>query len=253
MPKANTEHHSLAIVIPAKNEAVAINGVLKKLREYFPAAELLVVDDGSTDKTADVASDIGATIVKHPYSLGNGTAVKAGARACSCDVLVLMDADGQLDPDDIPRLLKKLDEGYDMVVGARGRESQASIGRALANAFYNSFASLITGHSIPDLTSGFRAVRANRFRRFLYLLPNAFSYPTTITMAFFRSGYPVGYVPIQAARRQGGPSHLSPVKDGVRFLIILFKVATLYSPLKVFFPASALLFLTGFSIIFTPS
>ncbi len=158
--------------------------------------------------------------------------------------MIFIDADGQHDPADIPRLISKLDEGYDMVVGARGIGSQASIGRSLANGFYNRFATLITGHRILDLTSGFRAVRAGRFKRFLYLLPNGFSYPTTITMAFFRSGYPVGYVPIHAAQRIG-VSHLRPIRDGVRFLLIMFKVATLYSPLKLFFPVSAAFFTTG--------
>ncbi len=158
-----------------------------------------------------------------------------------------MDADGQHDPADIPRLLAKLETGYEMAAGARGQGSQASLGRGLANAVYNRFASLMTGHRIDDLTSGFRAVRAEPFRRFLYyLLPNGFSYPTTITMAFFRSGYPVGYVPITAGQRRAeSQSHLRPLRDGVRFLLIMFKVVTLYSPLKLFFPVSAAFLFTG--------
>lgn len=235
---------SLSLILPAKNEAAALAPLLARLRERFPEAELIVVDDGSTDDTAALAQAAGARVVRHPVSLGNGAAVKSGARAATGEVLVFMDADGQHDPDDIPRLLAKLDEGYDMVVGARDAASQASLGRGLANRLYNRLAGYMTGHRIPDLTSGFRAVRAAKFRRFLYLLPNGFSYPTTITMAFFRSGYPVAYVPIHASARIG-KSHLKPWKDGLRFLLIIFKIATLYSPLKLFAPLSALFFLAA--------
>ncbi|MFB1490583.1 MULTISPECIES: glycosyltransferase family 2 protein [unclassified Thiocapsa] len=235
---------NLSVILPAKNEAGSLAGLLTRLRATLPHAELILLDDGSTDRTAEVALAHGAHVISHPYSIGNGAAVKSGARAATGEILIFMDADGQHDPADIPRLLAKLDEGYDMVVGARGVGSQADFGRSLANSFYNWFATLITGHKILDLTSGFRVVRTERFKRFLYLLPNGFSYPTTITMAFFRSGYPVGYVPIHAAQRQG-TSHLRPFRDGVRFLLIMFKVATLYSPLKLFFPVSAAFFATG--------
>lgn len=234
----------LSLILPAKNEAAALATLLPRLRERFPDAELIVVDDGSTDDTAAIAQRAGARVVRHPVSLGNGAAVKSGARAATGEVLVFLDADGQHDPDDIPRLLAKLDEGYDMAVGARDATSQASLGRGLANRLYNRLAGYVTGHRIPDLTSGFRAVRAAKFRRFLYLLPNGFSYPTTITMAFFRSGYPVAYVPIHASARIG-KSHLKPWKDGLRFLLIIFKIATLYSPLKLFAPLSALFFLAA--------
>jgi glycosyltransferase involved in cell wall biosynthesis len=191
-----------------------------------------------------VCRAFGVRVVSHPYSLGNGAAVKAGARAASGEVLVLMDADGQHDPADIPRLLAKLAEGYDMAVGARRDHSQASWGRGVANRVYNRLASWMANCQVLDLTSGFRAVRARQFREFLYLLPNGFSYPTTITMAFFRSGYPVAYVPIIAGRREG-KSHIQPLQDGVRFLLIIFKIGTLYSPLKLFFPISIGFFLMG--------
>lgn len=227
----------ISIILPAKDEAASLSSLLPKIRSTLTEAEILVVDDGSSDQTTSTVEGSDARLISHPYSLGNGAAIKAGARAADGDVLVFMDADGQHDPADIPRLLAKLGEGNEMVVGARDAPSQASHGRHLANGIYNRFASLITGHRIPDLTSGFRAVRADRFRRFLYLLPNGFSYPTTITMAFFRSGYPVGYIPIHAAKRRG-KSHIRPFHDGIRFFLIIFKVATLYSPLKIFFPVS---------------
>ncbi len=240
----NERPSKVTIVLPAKNESHSLFKLIKIAQEICPSAEILLIDDGSDDNTRQLALDLGVRIITHPYSLGNGAAIKAGARAASGDILVFMDADGQHDPADIPRLLAKFEEGYSMVVGARDPSSQASRGRALANELYNRLASLITGHAILDLTSGFRAVRADYFKRFLYLLPNGFSYPTTITMAFFRSGYPVGYVPIHASPCQGA-SHLRPWRDGVRFLLIIFKIATLYSPLKIFFPVSGLLFGSG--------
>jgi len=236
----------LSVIIPAKNEAPAIGRVVEAALERFPDAELIVVDDGSSDDTAAIAEQAGARVLSHPASLGNGAAVKAGARAARGDVLVFLDADGQHDPADIPRLLERLDHGYAMAVGARSHGSHANAARLAANGVYNVIASAMTGHRIPDLTSGFRAVRAERFRKFLYLLPNGFSYPTTITMAFLRAGFPVDFVPIQASKREG-KSHIRPLRDGLRFLLIIFKIATLYSPLKLFLPASAVFFATGVS------
>lgn len=235
---------ALSIVIPAKNEVATIGGLVERLRKRWPEAEILVVDDGSSDDTGTVAKASGARVVRHPESLGNGAAVKSGARAAHGRVICLMDADGQHDPEDIGSLLEKLASGYDMVVGARSSGSQASIGRSVANGVYNRFASLVSGRSIPDLTSGFRVVRSELFRRFLHLLPNGFSYPTTVTMAFLRSGYPVGFVPIDVKRRTGN-SHIRPLRDGLRFLVIIFKIATLYAPLKIFVPTSVFFFVTG--------
>jgi len=234
----------LSIILPAKNEAEGLRRTLPGLRERFPDAEVIVVDDGSSDDTAAVAAAHGARVLGSPYSMGNGAAIKRGARAASGEVLVFMDADGQHDAASIPALLAKLEEGYDMVVGARGADGQANMGRGLANRFYNRLASWMTGHRIADLTSGFRVVRAERFRQFLHLLPNGFSYPTTSTMAFFRSAYPVAYVPIPVAARIGR-SHIRPVRDGLRFLLIIFRIATLYSPLKLFAPVGMGFFLLG--------
>jgi glycosyltransferase involved in cell wall biosynthesis len=232
----------LSIVLPAKNESQAIGAVVARLRAAHGDAEVIVVDDGSTDSTAECARAAGAHVVTHPYSKGNGAAIKSGARAAAGDFIVFMDADGQHDPSDIPRLLARLESGYDMVVGARQQGSQASMGRGLANKFYNRLATFMTGQLVEDLTSGFRIVRAAKFREFLYLLPNGFSYPTTSTMAFFRAGYSVAYEPIHAAKRIG-KSHLKPLKDGLRFLLIIFKIGTLYSPLKLFAPVAGLLFI----------
>ncbi len=240
----------LSIILPAKNEAAAIGATVEKIHVQLEqmgleaSAEVLVVNDGSTDDTAAVAEAAGARVVHHPYSKGNGAAIKTGARAAQGEVLVFMDADGQHDPADIPRLLERLNQGHDMVVGARQKGSQASVGRGLANGLYNRLASWMTGHKVEDLTSGFRAVRADKFREFLYLLPNGFSYPTTSTMAFFRAGYSVAYVPIHAAKRIG-KSHIRLLRDGTRFLLIIFKIGTLFSPMKIFAPVALLMFLLG--------
>lgn len=233
---------NVSVVIPAKNEAAGLRSILGELRRRHPDFEVIVVDDGSTDETAAVAIEAGCKVLSSPYPMGNGAAIKRGARAATGDLLVFMDADGQHDPVEICDLLAAIEAGYDMAVGARNRGGQASVGRGLANGIYNRIASWMTGHAIADLTSGFRAIRAARFREFIHLLPNGFSYPTTITMALFRSAYPVAYVPITVSKRVGTNSHLRPMKDGVRFLLIIFKIATLYSPLKLFVPAAAVFF-----------
>lgn len=241
---AEAANASVSIILPARNEATSLANLLPTLRRKYPQTEILVVDDSSRDDTVAACSSYGIKAVNRPYGIGNGAAIKTGAREANGEVLIFMDADGQHRPEDIERLLSKLNEGYDMVVGARTATSQAGKRRTVGNYFYNQFASLITGHKIEDLTSGFRAVRADKFKEFIYLLPNGFSYPTTITMAFFRSGYSVAYIPIEADQRIG-ESHLKLLRDGVRFLIIIFKITTLYSPLKIFAPTSGIFFLLG--------
>lgn len=235
----------ISVILPAKNEEAAIVPVIQEL-SALGFYEVIVVNDGSTDNTASVASKAGANVITHPYSKGNGAAIKTGARAAKGDVLVFMDADGQHQPKEIEKLVNKLQTGYDLVVGARDTKGQASLGRSLANRFYNKLASFMTGHKVADLTSGFRAVNAAKFREFLYLLPNGFSYPTTSTMAFFRAGYSIAYTPIEVLQRtDDSTSHISPLKDGIRFLLIIFKIGTLYSPLKLFLPTSVFISLIG--------
>lgn len=236
----------LSIIIPAKNEAKNLTSLLSTIRSLHPQAEILVVNDGSHDDTKAIAEHGGANVISHPYSQGNGAAIKTGARNADGDILIFMDADGQHKPEDIAILLEKLDHGYDMVIGARKASTHASLFRRCANAFYNLLASMMTGHEIEDLTSGFRAVKADKFRKFLYLLPNGFSYPTTSTMAFFRSGFPVAYVPINAGKRKG-KSHIKIAKDGIRFFIIILKIGALFSPMRLFLPISLGFFITGMS------
>jgi len=235
---------SISIVIPAKNEETGLMQILPELRKYLPDSEVLVVNDGSTDKTAEIAAELGARVISHPFSMGNGAAIKTGARNASGKLICFMDADGQHRPEDIPALMESLEKGFDMVVGARAKSGQSGALRGLGNRFYNWFSSLIVGYQIEDLTSGFRLVKAAKFREFLSLLPNKFSYPTTVTMAFFRAGYSVGYVPIIAPARLG-ESHLNVWRDGIRFLLIIFKIGTLYSPLKIFLPVAFVQFLLG--------
>ena len=238
----------LSVVIPARDEAAALPDFLLRLKESVsPDTELILVNDGSIDATASIAEDAGHKVISHPYPKGNGAAIKTGARAATGDYIVFMDGDGQHDPAEIGKLLAKAEEGYDLVVGARsGREAQASVARWSANTLYNKLASWMVNHKIEDLTSGFRCVNRKKFMSFLYLLPNGFSYPTTSTMAFFRAGYYVGFVPITVSQRVG-KSHINVLRDGVRFFLIIFKIGTLYSPLKVYFPTAVLI--TGVGVL----
>ena len=234
--------HVLSIVLPAKNEEAGLTDLLGELVALHPDAEIILVDDGSTDATASIARGMkGVRCLSHPVSIGNGGAVKTGARAATGRYIVFMDADGQHRPADVARLVERLDAGFDLAVGARSHRGQASSFRAAANGAFNRLASYMTGFRIADLTSGFRAVRRERFLSILYLLPNKFSYPTTSTMAFFRSGYFVDYVPVEVRMRQG-TSHVKLFRDGVRFLIIILKIGSLFSPMRLFLPVSAALF-----------
>ena len=233
---------ALTVIMPAHNEAGRVGKVVQAVHERYPQAEIVVVDDASTDDTTAEAAAAGATVVRHPYNKGNGAAVKTGLRNAHGRHVLLMDADGQHDPADIPRLLEPLAE-YDLVVGARDPNTQASWLRRLGNSAFNSLATYVAGRPIPDLTSGFRAARREAIREFIHLLPNGYSYPTTSTLAFFKAGYSVAFVPVQSGRRGGGKSGVRLLRDGARFVLIILRIATLFSPLKVFFPASVGLFL----------
>ncbi|MEE3258622.1 MAG: glycosyltransferase family 2 protein [Candidatus Latescibacterota bacterium] len=239
-----------SVIIPAYNEAGSIGPVLERLAEHLDglgrAYEILVVVDGASDATAAEVRAVNAAIrlIEHPYNMGNGAAVKTGIRNAWGEVLVFMDADGQHAPEDVERLLADC-QRYDMVVGARGRGSQAGWHRGLANAIYNYLASYVTGRRIEDLTSGFRAMRREVARRFVGLLPNGYSYPTTITLCFMRAGFSVKYAPIEAAKRKGGKSQIRLVSDGTKFLLVIAKICMLFSPLKIFLPVSLYLLLMG--------
>jgi glycosyltransferase involved in cell wall biosynthesis len=236
----------MSIILPAKNEAASLKNLLPELRRRYADQEIIVVNDGSDDNTAEICTRNDVRVVSHVYSMGNGAAIKTGARNASGEILVFMDADGQHDPADIDRFLEKLDSGFDMAVGARQTDTHASLTRKIGNSLYNRLASWMTGYPIEDLTSGFRAARAKHFKRFLYLLPNKFSYPTTITMAFFRAGLAVSYVPIHAINRQGNSkSHIRLFHDGLRFFIIILKIGALFSPMRFFLPISAALMTVG--------
>ena len=239
-----TKNPSLSIVMPCLNEAENLVSLLPELKKAQPNAEILVINDGSTDNSASICHEYEVKVISHPKPLGNGASIKTGAREASGEIIIFMDADGQHSPEDIQPLLDKLAEGYDMVVGARHSHTHASKGRLLGNTFFNKLASFMTGQKIEDLTSGFRAVRAKHFKKFLYLLPNGFSYPTTSTMAFFRSALPVAYIPIHAGKREG-KSKIKLVKDGFRFFIIILKIGALFSPMRLFLPVSALTFFLG--------
>jgi len=235
----------ISVILPARNEVANLASILPILRTILPEAEIMVINDGSTDETVVSSKKQLVTVISHPYPKGNGAAIKTGARAAKGDVLVFMDADGQHKPEDIPLLLEKFNQGYDMVVGARQSGSHAGVHRAAANDVFSRFATWMVQQPVEDLTSGFRVVDAKKFRKFLYLLPNGFSYPTTITMSFFRAGFNVGYAPIQTLQRANGKSHIRPIRDGIRFLLIIIKIGTLYSPQKLFIPISGGFFLSG--------
>ena len=234
----------VSIIIPAYNEAETIGDVVTSIINLHPDFEIIVINDGSTDDTAAVAKDAGALVYSHPYNIGNGAAVKSGIRFASGKILVFMDGDGQHDPRDIEKMLEYFPD-FDMVVGARPKGYQASWGRALANKVYNWLASYVTKFIIRDLTSGFRAVKSDIARNLLYLFPNTYSYPTTLTLGVLRSGKSIRYITINPQSRQKGKSKIKIFRDGIRFFLIITKICALYSPLRIFLPVSFMMFCLG--------
>lgn len=235
--------NSTSVIIPAFNEAASIDALVSELRSVAPWHEILVVDDGSQDKTAHRAAAAGADVLRHPYNKGNGAAVKTGLRHATGAFILVLDGDGQHRPADAVRLVSHLDS-YDLVVGARSKHTQATALRRIGNAILNWTASYLTERPIPDLTSGFRAARRSCMLEFLHLLPNGFSTPTTTTLAFLKAGYNVRFEPVDAAPRLG-ESKIHLGADGVGFVLILLKLITIFSPLRIFLPISACAFAIG--------
>jgi glycosyltransferase involved in cell wall biosynthesis len=235
---------STSVVIPAFNEGDAIGTVVSDLARVASWREILVVDDASSDQTSNRAHEAGAVVVRHPYNKGNGASVKTAIRRASGEFILILDGDGQHSPSDAVRLVSRLGE-YDLVVGARSAESQANTSRRFGNGALNRLASYLTGHPIPDLTSGFRAARAEHLRDFLHLLPNRFSTPTTTTLAFLKAGLNVHFEPVEARARVSHASKIRFMRDGLKFFLIVLKVITLFSPMRIFVPVSLAAFLIG--------
>jgi glycosyltransferase involved in cell wall biosynthesis len=232
---------SISVVMPAYNEADGIAETVEGVRRVLPEAEVLVVDDCSADATAEAARAAGARVVRHPYNKGNGASVKTGVRSATGEIVLIVDADGQMNPAYIPPLLELLMQGYDLAIGARSPSSHASSLRRWGNALLNRLGSYLVEQEVYDLTSGFRAFRRPVMMEFIHLLPNKYSWPTTSTLAFAKGGYSVGFVPVTALRRQGGKSGQKLMRNGVRFGLIILRIVTLFSPLRVFFPLFVLL------------
>ncbi|MBW1781123.1 MAG: glycosyltransferase family 2 protein [Deltaproteobacteria bacterium] len=239
----------VSIIIPAYNEAQTIGQIVSDIKAIHPDFEIIVVDDGSLDGTGAVARDVGAMVYRHPYNIGNGAAIKSGIRIASGRVLVFMDADSQHHPQDLKKLIEHIPE-FDMVVGARPRGAHASWIRAIGNSVFNRLASYVTKFRVEDLTSGFRAIKSDMAHNLLYLLPNTYSYPTTLTLGMIRSGRSLKYVQVNVLARNTGKSGVKIVRDGVRFFMIITKICTLYSPLRIFLPISLIMFCTGLGYYF---
>ena len=240
------DKNNISIIIPVYNEADSIGDLVLQIRSLYPDVEVIVINDGSSDDSAAVAGNAGAVVYSHPYNIGNGAAIKSGIRIACGDILVFIDGDFQHDPEDVGNMLEYF-PNYDMVVGARSMGGQASFGRALGNKVYNWLASYVAKFKIQDLTSGFRVVKADIARQFLYLLPNTYSYPTTLKLGVLRNGRSLKYIPIQIQKRKTGKSNISLFRDGVRFFMIIAKICTLYSPMRIFLPVSLMMFLLGFA------
>lgn len=234
----------VSVIIPAYNEERSIGPIVQELKALYPDFEIIVIDDGSIDETGSAATAAGARVYRHPYNIGNGAAAKSGIRIAGGDILVFMDGDGQHRPEDVAALLAPFPE-FDMVVGARLGRRQSTFGRNIGNRIYNWLASYAAKFLIEDLTSGFRAIESDIACQLLYLLPNTYSYPTTLTLGALRNGRSVKYIPVDVQQRESGKSGIRLFRDGVRFFMIILKICTLYSPLRIFLPVSLAMFSLG--------
>lgn len=242
------EKSKLSIIIPAYNEEKSIGVLLQRLKDRCTGQnyEVIVVDDGSTDNTCNVAKDIGVNVIRHPYNKGYGAAIKTGIRSAESEIVIIMDADGQHNPDDIHSFMKFIGE-YDMIVGARRKDSQFSLSRRPWKKLLSIIANYLAARKIPDLNSGFRTIRKERLIEFMHILPNGFSFSTTITLALLKAGYNVKYIPIRTLKREGRRSNVNFLRDGVRTVMLIIRTIVLFDPLKVFTPVSLLLFVIGVS------
>ena len=236
----------VSIIIPVYNEEEVIGSVLEGLREWRARAEIIVIDDASTDRSAEIAARAGVRVIRHRVNKGYGAALKTGIRAAVGDVIVMMDADGEHDTAQIQRLLDAMGDN-DMVVGARGKGSHAPLMRRPGKWILSQVANYLAQTNIPDLNSGFRAFRKDIARLFLHILPNGFSFSTTLTLALFKEGFNIAYVPIITTPRVGSPSTVNPLRDGINTLMLIIRIIALFDPIKVFLPTSLALFLVGVS------
>ncbi|MBP7652346.1 glycosyltransferase family 2 protein [Candidatus Dependentiae bacterium] len=241
----NNKTKFISVVIPAYNEEDSISVLISKLKQFENILEIIVIDDGSSDNTSLKAEEAGATVIKQPYNIGNGAAIKKGILNAKGDYVLCMDADLQHPPEEIPNMIKHSYK-YDMIVGSRTSESGVSKFRGFGNFFLIKIAEFISGYKIPDLTSGFRLINREKCLKVIHLFPNQYSYPTTVTLAFFNNGYAIKYLPMKTiTKRQTGKSNIKPFRDGIRFIIIILRIVMLFNPLKIFLPISFFMFLAG--------
>ena len=234
---------TVSVLIPAMNESAAVGDVVRDLLACADWHEVIVIDDGSTDDTGAQAAAAGARVIRHPYNKGNGASVKSGIRAATGEYILIVDGDGQHKPSDAVRLISRLGE-FDLVVGARSTATQATSVRRLGNGALNWLAGFLTEREIPDLTSGFRAASRAGLLEFITLLPNGFSTPTTTTLCFIKAGYNVAFEPVDA-RQRTGTSKIRLSTDGPKFLLIMLRIITIFSPLRVFLPVAGAAFALG--------
>ena len=241
----------VTVIIPAYNEERAIATVLAELGEELAESchevEIIVVDDGSQDNTAAIAGQQpGVTVLQHRKNRGYGAALKTGLRHAGNELICITDADGTYPNGRIPDLVARLEaERYDMVVGARvGDEVAIPLSRRPAKWLLGKLANYVAGEKIPDLNSGLRVFRRDVALRFGTILPDTFSFTTTITLAMLTNRYLVDYVPINYYARVG-QSKIRPVQDTLNFLQLVWRIALYFAPLKLFLPLSALLFLVA--------